>query len=297
MAEPTIFPWVRKGLRFEDRDGKSLLVAAARQDALPLPKTIRLGRLPGPLCADADPRIWQLWGIQKAFGHEFPSTLRPDEIQRFTVPPSQIVFMTLIFDFDGHEVATLGGHYALHDGGQSIEFAFDRSFVQGLGLHRLSIAYRLYASAVSAVLGGRSRRYTPTFCKIPASDAVSRRSYLGAGGCEIGGVPECLVTSEGNLPRPQPVGVTASEGRQAMRYVLFPPSAMLAAYDSMLSTVEAGRWETSLGPVPLDLDLGELGQQAIARRLRPEVEAMCRLQAGHLARYQRYRHAVRRPTA
>jgi len=300
MTGPAQIHSIRPGLRFQEGNGNALLVAAARRDKLPPIKHLSLTRVPASECSDPTARIWQLWGIQEAVACGDAPALGPTQLQRFLAPPSQIIVVATTFDVEGQDVSTLGGHYALDDRETAVELAFDRSFVRGIGLHRLSVIYRLYVTALSFVLDGRDREIVPTYAAVLPSNGPSRRSFIRSGSFEFADVPDCLAAAtegrQGVLYSHSPLGAQA-EAVRGVLYAVFPPAAVLAGFDAMLAIIEAGCWSTGREVVPLSIELGELGNPRIAKRLRADIEIMVKVQTRLLARLQCYRQAVRQPRA
>lgn len=253
----------------------SQLQALARAGKLPLPTTLILERVP----SRDHPRLLDVWSAHQDETEPYLKRRNVDEIVALAAVPSQLFAIVAEFEVNGEKVSTLAGHYALDDREKHIELSFDRSFLGRLGLHRLSIDYRLSTAALSLVVSGRDRDVVPIYASIYEQNERSRANYRQQGAVEISGLPGCMrrdgETSELRVPE--------------VLFTVFTPEAVLAAFKRMLEVLRAGRINLGGHDVAVKMSGGEIADIEVAQRLLPDVERMCELHAryGRLRKYYR----------
>lgn len=215
--------------------------------------------------------IWQSQVEFPAIGMDFRSQ---NDVTRIAEHPSQLLALVLdVQNPDKMTVQLLGGHYGYKRRSEhhQVEQEFDRSFVQGLGLHRLAIYYRLYLSCIDNFVSGFGEKsMVATYASINTTNERSMRNFEACGAKKFSSLPKCL-RYDGDLSCDLTV--------PGIDFAIFSPSDALAGFYEFKKVLQYGYpIDGELVPVRTNHGFADL---RFADNITGDVDKMC-------ARHERF---------
>jgi hypothetical protein len=179
---------------------------------------------------DALLKLWQL-GVDQPSPEMDHRTL--NEVASLAEYPSQLFSLSLDIPSQDETLKLLGGHYGYNrrDDYRQIEMEFDRSFHEGLGLHRLAIDFRLYIACVDNVLSGQGASpLKVSYASVNSTNPRSMNNFIACGAERFGFLPKCLRYDDENSDLIEP----------GLEFAIFSPEASCKGFFRFKEVLEKG---------------------------------------------------------